>query len=114
MSNPEEIIPDFGLRDIQGRFRDSRVASLTQKSERLAGLIHFMAQCAFRKAEVALAPGDEFGPMHLERVHTWSVGRAPPGPPRTLYRFAGAHTRYDEPPAAHSRARQGTYGRVRR
>ena len=39
MSNPEEIIADFGLQDIQRRFRESRVASLTQKTERLAGLI---------------------------------------------------------------------------
>ena len=40
MSNPEEIIADFGLQDIQRRFRESKAASLKQKTERLADLIH--------------------------------------------------------------------------
>ena len=53
-------------------------------------------------------------PAHASEHARGQSGAPPLGRPRTLYRFAGAHTRYDEPPAAHSRARQGTYGRVRR
>ena len=54
----------------------------------LAGLIHFMAQCGFRKAEVALAPGDEFGPMHLSMANVvWRIAAASPDGPDGKHTF---------------------------
>ena len=60
----------------------------------LPGLIHFMAQCGFRKAEVALASGDEFGPMHLSMANVvWRIAAASPDGPDGKHTFIACPTK---------------------
>ena len=59
----------------------------------LATLIHFMAQCGFRKAEVALAAGDEFGLMHLSLASVvWRIAAASPDGPDGKHTFIACPT----------------------
>ena len=59
----------------------------------LATLIHFMAQCGFRKAEVALAAGDEVGLMHLWLASVvWRIAAASPDGPDGKHTFVACPT----------------------